>query len=40
MASWLFDVLAAKSHDVERGDFLEYAGTYDRVVMNPPLEEG
>ena len=36
----LFDVLAAKGHDVERGDFLEHAGTYDRIIMNPPFENG
>ena len=34
----LFDVLAAKGHQVERADFLEHRGEYDRVVMNPPFE--
>jgi hypothetical protein len=32
--------LEAKGHQVERGDFLEYEGQYDRVVMNPPFELG
>ncbi|MEX2171074.1 MAG: methyltransferase [Pirellulales bacterium] len=36
----LAEVLSAKGHDVEFGDFLEHAGSYDRVVMNPPFEDG
>ncbi|QDV48479.1 DNA methyltransferase family protein [Gimesia fumaroli] len=36
----LFDVLAAKGHSVERGNFLEHQGEYDRIVMNPPFEKG
>jgi len=34
----LFDVLEAKGHQVEREDFLEHHGEYDRVIMNPPFE--
>ena len=36
----LSDVLSAKGHEVEFGDFLEHQGTYDRIVMNPPFEDG
>src|SRR5690606_30123805 len=36
----LSDVLSAKGHEVEYGDFLEHAGVYDRIVMNPPFEQG
>ena len=36
----LFDVLEAKGHQVDRGDFMEHQGEYDRVVMNPPFEKG
>lgn len=36
----LHDVLAAKGHTVERADFLEHTGQYDRIVMNPPFENG
>lgn len=36
----LADVLAAKGHTVEFGDFLEHAAQYDRIVMNPPFENG
>lgn len=36
----LFDVLEAKGHQVERSDFLEHTGQYDRIVMNPPFELG
>ena len=36
----LLEVLAAKGHDVTQGDFLEHTGEYDRVVMNPPFENG
>ena len=36
----LSDVLSAKGHEVEFGDFLEHLGTYDRIVMNPPFEDG
>ncbi|QDT40333.1 hypothetical protein Pan241w_03890 [Gimesia alba] len=35
----LFDVLEAKGHNVNRGDFLEHQGEYDRVLMNPPFEK-
>ncbi len=34
----LFDVLEAKGHSVERGDFLEHQGDYNIVIMNPPFE--
>lgn len=33
----LADVLAAKGHEVEFGNFFEHGGEYDRVVMNPPF---
>jgi hypothetical protein len=35
-------VLTARGYDgiVAYGDFLEHVGEYDRVVMNPPFEEG
>ena len=36
----LADVLAAKGHEVELGDFLEHRASYDRIVMNPPFEAG
>lgn len=36
----LSDVLSAKRHDVEFGDFLEHNRDYDRIVMNPPFENG
>lgn len=36
----LSDVLSAKGHDVEYGDFLEHQATYDRILMNPPFEQG
>ena len=36
----LSDVLSAKGHEVDFGDFLEHQGTYDRIVMNPPFEDG
>jgi len=36
----LLDVLEAKGHQVERSDFLEHSGQYDRIVMNPPFELG
>jgi hypothetical protein len=36
----LSDVLSAKGHDVEYGDFLEHVGVYDRILMNPPFEQG
>jgi protein-L-isoaspartate O-methyltransferase len=36
----LAEVLFAKGHEVEFGDFLEHEGSYDRVVMNPPFESG
>jgi len=36
----LFDILEAKQHQVERGDCLEHQGEYDRVLMNPPFENG
>lgn len=34
------DVLGAKGHDVDYGDFLEHKGKHDRIVMNPPFEGG
>lgn len=33
------DVLKAKGHSVDFGDFLEHKGNYDRIVMNPPFEK-
>lgn len=36
----LAEVLSAKELVVEFGDFLEHEGKYDRVVMNPPFEQG
>jgi len=36
----LSDILAARGHDVTFGDFLEHHDTYDRIVMNPPFENG
>jgi hypothetical protein len=36
----LADVLAAKAHEVEFGDFLEHQASYNRIVMNPPFEDG
>jgi len=36
----LHEVLAAKGHDVDHSDFLEHRGQYDRIVMNPPFENG
>jgi type I restriction-modification system DNA methylase subunit len=36
----LSDILSAKGHEVEFGDFLEHHGQYDRIVMNPPFEDG
>lgn len=36
----LAEVLSAKGHDVEFGDFLEHRESYDRIVMNPPFENG
>jgi hypothetical protein len=36
----LADVLSAKGHAVEFGDCLDHRDQYDRVVMNPPFEDG
>lgn len=36
----LADVLAAKGHHVQFADFLEHHDSYDRIVMNPPFENG
>lgn len=36
----LCDVLTAKGLSVVRGDFLEHRGDYDKIVMNPPFENG
>jgi hypothetical protein len=36
----LSDVLAAKGYEVEFSDFLSHAARYDRIVMNPPFENG
>lgn len=36
----LADVLGAKGHEVEFSDFLSHATAYDRIVMNPPFENG
>ncbi|MBY3789589.1 hypothetical protein HPQ32_14280 [Photobacterium carnosum] len=39
MAGDLIDILEAKGHKVEGGDFMEYQPDqmYDRIVMNPPF---
>ena len=34
----LMELLGAKGHEVENGDFLQHKGQYDRIVMNPPFE--
>ena len=36
----LSDVLSAKGHAVQFCDFLEHQGSYDRIIMNPPFENG
>lgn len=36
----LSDILSAKGHEVEFADFLEHRAIYDRIVMNPPFENG
>jgi methylase of polypeptide subunit release factors len=36
----LSDILSVKGHEVEFADFLEHGQHYDRIVMNPPFENG
>jgi predicted RNA methylase len=36
----LSDILSVKGHEVEFADFLEHRDNYDRIVMNPPFENG
>jgi predicted RNA methylase len=36
----LQDILKLKGHKLVGSDFLEHAGKYDRIVMNPPFEKG
>jgi hypothetical protein len=36
----LREILEAKGHQVVDSDFLGHAGQYDRIVMNPPFENG
>jgi type I restriction-modification system DNA methylase subunit len=36
----LSDILSAKGHEADFCDFLEHQGPYDRIVMNPPFENG
>lgn len=36
----LAEILTAKGYEVSGSDFLEHAGKYDRVIMNPPFENG
>lgn len=36
----LADILAAQGIDAQFGDFLEHHDKYDRIVMNPPFENG
>lgn len=38
--SILHEVLSAKGHTVQQGDFLDHGGQYDRVIQNPPFESG
>lgn len=33
-------ILQAKGHNVAGSDFMQHGGEYDRVVMNPPFENG
>lgn len=37
----LADLLEAKGHNVEQGDFMDYDGAqpFDRIIMNPPYEK-
>ena len=36
----LSNILKAKGYDVDQGDFLLRDGEYDKIVMNPPFENG
>lgn len=36
----LREILSAKGHKLVGTDFLEHTGEYDRIVMNPPFENG
>ena len=36
----LSQIIEAKGHELVRSDFLEFEGTFDRIVMNPPFEQG
>jgi predicted RNA methylase len=36
----LSDILSVKGHEVEFADFLDHRDNYDRIVMNPPFENG
>jgi 16S rRNA G1207 methylase RsmC len=36
----LQNILQAKEHNLVGFDFLEYEGQYDRILMNPPFEDG
>ncbi len=36
----LSNILKAKGFDIREGDFLAHTGFYDRIVMNPPFENG
>ncbi len=36
----LRDILAEKGHSVVGDDFLSHSGQYDKIVMNPPFEDG
>ena len=38
--SSLHEILKAKGHNPLKEDFLEHKGQYDRIVMNPPFENG
>ena len=35
-----FEILELKGHNLVDRDFLEHAGEYDRIIMNPPFENG
>ena len=36
----LIELVHAKGHEAEQGDFLKHEGPYEACVMNPPFEKG